>query len=253
MPFVLADWLNAYTEAVTARFGERVWFIGLQGSHARGEATEQSDIDIVLILDEVTLADIHAYNAVLDALPYREKVCGFFAGKEELTHWEPADLCQFCADTLPLVAPSGIPQCPLPSQAMRQALRRSVCDIYHMGVHNLLHEKSAAILQGLYKSAFFVLRARMLLETGQYAKTTPELRGLLSGTEARILDQGARLKAAETVSAETFQEAAQCLFDWAAQQIRNAEPAQGTWVPPESSPAPHGLNPMDCVSSIASP
>lgn len=36
-------------------FRDRVWFVGLQGSYGRGEATETSDIDIVVILDELLL------------------------------------------------------------------------------------------------------------------------------------------------------------------------------------------------------
>lgn len=40
----------------------------IAGSYARSEATESSDIDIVVILDELTESDIKAYNAVLDAL-----------------------------------------------------------------------------------------------------------------------------------------------------------------------------------------
>ncbi len=33
------------------------YFVGLQGSYGRGEATESSDIDIVVILDELTEFD----------------------------------------------------------------------------------------------------------------------------------------------------------------------------------------------------
>ena len=44
-------------------FGNRIWFVGLQGSYGRNEATEQSDIDAVVILDKVTLEDIKAYSA----------------------------------------------------------------------------------------------------------------------------------------------------------------------------------------------
>lgn len=69
-------------------FGNRIWFVGLQGSYGRNEATEQSDIDAVVILDKVTLEDIKAYSALLDRLPYREKACGFISGKQELLNWE---------------------------------------------------------------------------------------------------------------------------------------------------------------------
>ena len=53
--FNLDRWLDKYIEAVDAAFGARIVFIGLQGSYARGEAHEGSDIDVVLILNSLTL------------------------------------------------------------------------------------------------------------------------------------------------------------------------------------------------------
>ena len=41
-------------------------FVGLQGSYARGEATEASDIDVVVVLDELYFADLLKYRDMLD-------------------------------------------------------------------------------------------------------------------------------------------------------------------------------------------
>lgn len=41
----------------------------------RGEATEKSYIDVVVILDELSASDIRAYNDMLDTLDYSELVC----------------------------------------------------------------------------------------------------------------------------------------------------------------------------------
>ena len=70
-------WLNIFTAALETAFPDRVYFVGLQGSYGRGEATETSDIDMVVILDELTAQDIKAYNSMLDTLPHRELICGF--------------------------------------------------------------------------------------------------------------------------------------------------------------------------------
>ena len=67
----------------------------ITGSYARGETTETSDIDMVVILDEVSVLDIQKYNAMLDTLSNREQICGFLSGKQELLHWEPSDLSNF--------------------------------------------------------------------------------------------------------------------------------------------------------------
>ena len=88
-------WLDNFINTLENTFGNRIWFVGLQGSYARGEATETSDIDTVVILDTLTTEDITAYNAMLDTLPHRELICGFISGKSEILNWEPSDLFQF--------------------------------------------------------------------------------------------------------------------------------------------------------------
>ena len=95
-------WMKEFLQTLNETFANRVWFVGLQGSYGRGEATETSDIDIVVILDQLSVTDIQKYNAMLDTLPNRELICGFVSGKNELLDWEPSDLFQFCHDTTPI-------------------------------------------------------------------------------------------------------------------------------------------------------
>ena len=78
----ISSWMDKFVKKLEERFGDRVWFVGLQGSYGRGEATETSDIDVVVILDEFTAQDIQAYNTMLDTLPNRELICGFVSGKK---------------------------------------------------------------------------------------------------------------------------------------------------------------------------
>ena len=96
------NWITTFLDALTDTFGDRVWFVGLQGSYGRGEAAETSDIDIVVILNQLSASDIHVYNAMLDGLPHRELICGFLSGKDELLNWESSDLFQFYYDTTPI-------------------------------------------------------------------------------------------------------------------------------------------------------
>ena len=76
-------WMDGFLKALHDTFGNRMWFVGLQGSYGRGEATETSDIDVVVILDELFASDIGEYHAMLDTLPHRELICGFLSGKED--------------------------------------------------------------------------------------------------------------------------------------------------------------------------
>ena len=58
-------WMKNFLRTLENHFTQRVWFVGLQGSYGRGEATETSDIDIVVILDELNVDDIQTYNQML--------------------------------------------------------------------------------------------------------------------------------------------------------------------------------------------
>ena len=77
-------WMNQFLKSLNEIFANRVWFVGLQGSYGRGEATETSDIDIVVILDELSVMDIQTYNNMLDSMSHRELICGFLSGKKKL-------------------------------------------------------------------------------------------------------------------------------------------------------------------------
>lgn len=85
-------WMKRFLAALEKTFGDRVWFVGLQGSRARGEAREESDIDVVVVLDTLIAEDIACYSAMLEALPARPLICGFLSGREELVHWRASDL-----------------------------------------------------------------------------------------------------------------------------------------------------------------
>ena len=71
----IATWMQNFLQTLNETFRDRVWFVGLQGSFARGEATETSDIDVVVILDELSATDIQTYNDMLDTMTYRELIC----------------------------------------------------------------------------------------------------------------------------------------------------------------------------------
>ena len=162
----ITNWLHSFQGKLHEVFDTRVWFVGLQGSYGRGEATETSDIDVVVILDKLTAQDIQAYNAMLDTLPNRDLICGFVSGKKELLNWEPSDLFQFYHDTTPIKGSLDELLSVIDKTAIARAIKIGACNIYHGCVHNMLHEKSEEILKGLYKAASFVVQAICFQETG---------------------------------------------------------------------------------------
>lgn len=208
--------LNEYLQKLDTIFGKRIWFVGLQGSYGRGEATEHSDIDMVVILDELSEADIECYGTMLDTLPHRQLLCGFLSGKQEILHWEPADLFQFCHDTTPIRGSLEEVLALVNEDAVRRAIKMGVCNIYHGCVHNMLYEKSDEILCGLYKTASFVVRAIAFLRTGTYVRQLKELVTVVSAEEQQIIDIFLHLKQGGEVSLLSM---SQRLFSWAKKWI----------------------------------
>ena len=212
----ISAWMHDFLQALNNTFAKRVYFVGLQGSYGRGEATESSDIDVVVILDELSAADIRSYNAMLDTLPHRELVCGFLSGKEELMHWEPSDLFQFCHDTRPIEGSLDEVMSVIDEAAVDRAIRIGVCNVYHGCVHNMLHEKSEDILRGLYKAASFVVQAIAFRQTGRYISRQTELLRVVSPDERVIVESFLELKNGGTAD---FGRMSEALFVWSKKRL----------------------------------
>ncbi|MBE6699450.1 MAG: nucleotidyltransferase domain-containing protein [Ruminococcaceae bacterium] len=212
----IAAWMKAFLQTLNETFANRVWFVGLQGSYGRGEATETSDIDVVVVLDELSAMDIQTYNDMLDTLPHRELICGFLSGKTEIMNWEPSDLFQFYYDTTPIQGSLDELLAVIDESAVNKAIKIGACNIYHGCVHNMLHEKSEDILRGLYKSASFVVQAIAFKQTGKYMKHQSELRNIVSNDERVIVDAFLNLKNGGEID---FNLMSKTLFAWSKKWI----------------------------------
>ena len=212
----ITTWMQNFLQTLNKTFENRVWFVGLQGSYGRGEATETSDIDVVVILDELSAKDIQIYNDMLDTLPHRDLICGFLSGKNEIMNWEPSDLFQFCNDTTPIKGTLDEVFALIDENAINRAIKIGACNKFHGCVHNMLHEKSEDILRGLYKSASFVVQAIVFKQTGNYIKYQEELLKVVSSDEHEIVENFMNLKNGGTVD---FSLMSETLFDWAKKWI----------------------------------
>ena len=211
-------WMRQLSHRLQDAFGQRLRFVGLQGSRARGEAGPESDIDAVVILDEVSLADLRAYRALLAGMPEREKVCGFYGGQAELARWDRGDLFQFIHDTIPFYGDLSALTPPLGREEARRAALKGACDIYHGCTHGLLFDRDTAALRALYKMAAFALRTVYFCRTGEYIFRTDDLRERLTPPEARLLD-GIEAARALTGDGAAYEELCDRLRRWAADTI----------------------------------
>ena len=211
-------WMKDFQQRLEETFASRVWFVGLQGSYGRGEATGSSDIDVVVILDELSEKDVQTYCEMLDTMLHRELICGFVSGRDEILHWEPSDLFQFYYDTTAVKGSLDDLLVLIDQTAIDRAIKMGACNIYHGCVHNMLHEKSEDILKGLYKAASFVVQAIVFKQTGKYIKHQRLLLQAASSEERMITGTFLKYKSGEIVD---FDEASQVLFEWSKKWIKS--------------------------------
>ena len=183
-------WMGELAEKLTGRFGDRLLFLGLQGSYGRGEAGEDSDIDVVTVLDRVELADLDEYRGAVRGMPEGEKACGFLCGAAELKSWPKYDLCQLARDVRAYRGELGPLLPPLGREDLAQAAAIGASGIYHAAVHTYLYapkDNWPGFLKEAHKGAFFTLRALYELRTGESVRAKRDLLPRLSGDEREIL------------------------------------------------------------------
>lgn len=186
----IENWMGELAEKLTGRFGPRLLFLGLQGSYGRGEANENSDIDVAVVLDRVELADLDAYRAIARQMPEGEKACGFLCGARELKSWPKYDLCQLARDVRAYRGELGPLLPPMGRKDLVEAAAIGASGIYHAAVHTYLYapkEEWPGFLEGAHKGAFFTLRALHELRTGENVRAKRELLPRLVGEEREIL------------------------------------------------------------------
>lgn len=199
--FDARQWAATLTEKLRNAFGERLLFTGLQGSYRRGEAGANSDVDLVVIIDGMTMEDLKTYRTILLVMPDNGKACGFVGGRAELAAWPRHEIFQFGRDTEALYGRlDGL----LPEVRrgdVEESVRIGASGLYHMLCHTYLHGDEAALREaviGACKGAFFILQAVRYLRSGFYADSKKTLLPLLAGDERRILEIGMGAEAMTT-------------------------------------------------------
>ena len=75
--FDMEVYLQKLLAACKQAFGADLLYMGLQGSWRRGEATEHSDIDVVVVLETFGTEQMRTYRRILEQVGFEERSCGF--------------------------------------------------------------------------------------------------------------------------------------------------------------------------------
>ena len=185
------EWMRELIGKLQEAFGCRIVFVGLQGSRARGEAHDGSDIDAVVLLDSICADDLVVYRGIIGEMPHHELACGFIGSEAALSSWPRHELFQFYNDTVPIYG--RLPEiAPFTEHDALEAARVGASGIYHAACHALVFDGEGAVdaLEPLFKGTFFVLQALQFARTGSYPRTKAEAAEFLDGDDALILEIG---------------------------------------------------------------
>ena len=189
MVFDINKWLDLVIKELQKAFKDNLLFVGLQGSYNRGEATSESDIDLIVILDNITFDDLKTYRSIINEMPNKNKACGFISGKNEIQKWSKSDMFQFFYDTKSIYGNVEDIIQPPSVEDIKTFIKTSSENLYHSATHSFLYSDNyIQDLQNLYKMTFFILQAKYFVETNNYIPTKKQLLEYLCGEDKEILD-----------------------------------------------------------------
>lgn len=215
------SYIQRLIQLLKVRFGERLLYVGLQGSYLRKEATDASDIDIMIIIDGLDIVDLENYRTAIELLEHFDKSCGFICAKEDIAVWNPMEVFHLLHTTKDYYGKlcGYVPA--YTQQDIRNFCKLSVNNLYHEICHRYIHadrEKNIAELPGTYKSVFFILQNLYYLSTGVFVAQKAELLPLLKGQDHAVLK---RLLDFQNGIACDFADSFALLFSWCQQTLRS--------------------------------
>ena len=210
----IESYISDLISLLQLRFGARLLYVGLQGSHFRGEATDSSDIDIMVIIDSLSITDLMQYRRVIQTLPFFDKSCGFICSKQDLENWNPLEICHLVHTTKDYYGVLRDFVSNYSHEDIRNFVKISVNNLYHEICHRYVHSRNnddMVKLTGSYKCVFFILQNLYYLNYGRFIATKTELVSALNDDNRRILIRAMELERGVMYE---FQDIFALQFDW---------------------------------------
>lgn len=195
--FGLEKYINDLLSLLKDKFAKRLLYFGLQGSYLGNEADENSDIDIMVIIDDINIHDLDDYKNALVSVGHFEKSCGFICGKSEIANWNPLEICQLLHTTKDLYGKlvNFVPA--YTADYEKNFIKLSLGNLFHELCHRYIHsdrEKNIARLPLTYKSVFFILQNMYYIKSGTFITIKQELINLLKNKDKEVMQMAIKLK-----------------------------------------------------------
>ena len=210
----IETYISALIVSLQERFGSSLLYVGLQGSYLRGEAHSGSDLDIMVILETLTVSDLDTYRNVIESMDHYDRSCGFICSKADMAAWNPLEICHLIHGTRDYFGTLADFVPAYTRQDLRNFVTMSINNLYHELCHRYIHattNRNAAALPGTYKAVFFILQGLHYLNTGIFPSTKAELLTLLTGLDRAVLERSILLSKDESFD---FRDSFQLLLTW---------------------------------------
>ncbi len=212
--FEIDEYMEELIERLKEAFGERLAYIGLQGSYLRKEETDHSDIDVMAVIDNLSVEDLRIYRQTLVTAGNFEKSCGFICSRADLEHWNPLEICHLLHTTRDYY---GELKNLVPSYSMedeRNYVRFSLNNLYHEICHRYIHadrEHNVSKLPITCKSVFFIMQHLYYLKSGHFIPTKQELLACVRDDDKTVLELSISVQQQKDYD---FDRAFSALFCW---------------------------------------
>ncbi len=208
------EYIDKLINSLKDVFGERLMYIGLQGSYLRNEETKNSDIDIMAVIDNLSVEDLKTYQKALVSVGSFDKSCGFICGKDDLKHWNPLEICHLLNTTKDFYGELKklVPEYTIEDE--RNYVKLSLNNLYHEICHRYVHadrEYNVLKLPITCKSVFFIMQHLYYLSTGNFIATKRELLECVQDEDKTVLELSISLQ--NNIDYD-FDRAFSILFKW---------------------------------------
>lgn len=212
--FRIDEYINELINTLKNEFGERLVYIGLQGSYLRNEETKSSDIDIMAVIDNISVEDLKTYQKVLVSVGNFDKSCGFICGKTDLKNWNPLEICHLLNTTKDYYGELKNLVPTYSAEDERNYVKLSLNNLYHEICHRYVHadrEYNISKLPITCKSVFFIMQHLYYLSTGNFVPTKRQLLECVQDEDKTVLELSISL---QNHIDYDFDRAFSALFNW---------------------------------------
>ncbi len=208
------EYIDKLINSLKDVFGERLMYIGLQGSYLRNEETKNSDIDIMAVIDNLSVEDLKTYQKALVSVGSFDKSCGFICGKDDLKHWNPLEICHLLNTTKDFYGEIKklVPEYTIEDE--KNYVKLSLNNLYHEICHRYVHANrkyNVLKLPITCKSVFFIMQHLYYLSTGNFIATKRELLECVQDEDKTVLELSISLQ--NNIDYD-FDRAFSILFKW---------------------------------------